>query len=102
MFLALKPDEKPLVAVFRQSAGAAFPGLVSDTVVAAGLDQPDEATLREWRKGLRRESHKVVAWVWGMYSANLPANARRELLADVAAVSVFDLGDRRDLAHRRR
>jgi len=51
LFLALKPDEKPLVAVFRQSAGAAFPDLVSDTVVVADLDQPDAATAPRMAKG---------------------------------------------------
>ena len=66
LFLALKPGQRPLVAIFREGAGAAFPGLVSDAIVAADLDQSDATTIPEWRKGLRRESHKVVAWVWGM------------------------------------
>jgi TIR domain-containing protein len=94
LFLALKPGEKPLVAVFRRSAGAAFPGLVSDTVVAADLDQPAATTLAEWQKGLRRESHKVVAWVWGIQPSAVfdrfqaqQRGYRNRLLAAAAAIA---------------
>ena len=97
LFLTLKPGERPLLAVFRQSAGAAFPDLVSDTVVAADLDQSDATTLAEWRKGLRRESHKVVAWVWGMqpsavfdrFQAQQRAVRNRLLGAAAAITAVF-------------
>jgi hypothetical protein len=64
LFGQLQAGEKPLAGTFRQRPDEAFPGFVSDEV-AADLDQPEGTTLREWRKALRRESHKVVAWVWG-------------------------------------
>lgn len=66
LYAELKRGEKPLAATFRHRPGNAFPGFISDNEVAADLDQPDGTTLKEWRKALRRESHKVVGWVWGM------------------------------------
>ncbi|MGR9270760.1 toll/interleukin-1 receptor domain-containing protein (plasmid) [Rhizobium leguminosarum] len=69
LFKRLKPGENPLVAIFGQNVATAFPGLVSDQIVLVNLNQPDNTLKRQWHNTLRRESHKVVAWVWGMSPA---------------------------------
>jgi hypothetical protein len=98
LFGRLKAGEKPLAATFRKKPGEAFPGFVSDRDVAADLDQPEGTTLREWRKALRRESHKVVAWVWGISPSlvfdrfQAQRRAARRWLAGAAIASLVVIG----------
>jgi hypothetical protein len=66
LFRQLKPDQLAIAAILGARPSFLMPELFSDRIVAADLTRHEGATLREVRTVLRRESHKIVAQVWGI------------------------------------
>ncbi|WP_262047303.1 toll/interleukin-1 receptor domain-containing protein [Bradyrhizobium sp. Bra78] len=95
LFQLLKPAQPPLAAIRGASPSSILPELFSDQTVVADLTCYGDATLREVRATLRRESHKIVAQVWGIpvrqvydrFEARHRSNRRKIATAAVAVVS---------------
>lgn len=95
LFHLLKPGRSPLAAVRGANPWTLLPELFSDQTVAADLTCDRAATLRDVRATLRRESHKIVARVWGIpvrqvydrFEARRRSNRRRIATAGITVVS---------------
>lgn len=66
LFRQLKPSQQAIPAILGARPSSLLPELFSDETVAADLTCHTDATLRDVRATLRRESHKIVAQVWGI------------------------------------
>lgn len=88
---SLPGKDSPLAAVLSASPAEVAPDYFTADQVAADLAPPENVTRQEWRALLRRESHKIVARVWGLNTSEVydrfeAARHRRRVQAIYAGV----------------
>lgn len=65
-FERVKPEGPIIAARLRASPEDTFPERFAAGTLGADLSAPSTIAHREWRRQLERESHKIVARVWGL------------------------------------